>query len=1029
MNRPNLNSLQDREYAAVNTALNNYFFRGRFEMLPVYLDLEGEVVFELASSFDIDSNKLGDFIGLCAARSLQFDKTNPYIEQEKWLKEWSKTGRQTPPPFTALLCALSIAAERMGADEDFSPNNYYKRLCGLFNVKGETNQRKLSQYGKSTRKFWKALNLWLTENDFMLGRPTAKVLIPHWKYVSYALSQALVRDADRKKFESLFETYHLLPGELIPKAEMVLLIYDWMTNRGSTGPTVWLRTLWEAGSIRDRVVTAAIDTLETWKNPTHVSSEGPRSAQFRWLLNFTSFPRQRIHLSLAVMRGGQEESLKPSSASTHPEARLFLNKGNDPDIHFLGPSKSISLDLLLLQSREFIGDKSGISYNYLAKPIIPLARSPDGPGYKEVSRVSLFDEHIVLCHGNWLKKVKEHLSKCARPGYKVIGPSDMQGIPNNWHILREVEIIRSDENATDNLYALNPIDDGAAVVCVDGLELDYKIWHVDARPVLKATTEKPNCILEISKEQFDATNEILASFEITSDFMEFPLTSLEISPRTNLRAAIVKSKNTVDETSFSLRSADIPRRLGKKRIFHPFMEDKRFSLEIKHVSSDIQSGLEGCFIHGDIGELDTKIRSSFIDRQIEIPDGNNEISPEAEWLPSRDAAQEVEESCVIRGHHVWVVESYEKGDDRFEAKKAECKHCRAKTLSRSRKEARENWIKMSQPDQASIRIVQEETQEAEERAEADQTKTDFSGNTLISPDTIYDGLCYLGQGTWKKFQRIVSKTSQEPWFSYSFANHLFALGHLEIQNAFYSSASEWSVPPPVLVVGRNNEGYLAGFHSKTLLEHIDAALTRKGAHHKSISVPEQITVHRWAGLAGLDIEVLLKDIRDSHGRSITVTRNLDNVIASKLPTLDRILECGAPMHIERPDDLAIFDVHQARWIHADTLQEPGAYRVGLHGIQYVYHDANGTTRQVGYRVAKILAARAKNIQLHKYDSVTGQFMATLGVDPPGLFARALVVSSGALPKMEHGRLVYTNVNPGVATLILNKLYGREGIYE
>lgn len=1029
MSKPNLNSSQDEKYAAINTALNNYFFRGRFEMLPVYLDLEGEVVFELASAFDIDSNKLGDFIGRCAARSLQFDKTNPYNEQEKWLKEWSKTGRQTPPPFTALLCALSIAAERMGADEDFSPNNYYKRLCGLFDVKGEKNQRKLSQYGKSTRKFWEALNLWLIENDFMLGRPTAQALIPHWKYVSYALSQALVRDVDRKKFESLFETHHLLPDEPIPKAEMVLLIYDWMTNRGPAGPTAWLRTLWEAGSIRDRVVTAAIDALETWKSPTHVLSEGPRNAQFRWLLNFTSFPIERIELSLSIMRRGQEESLQQSTASTHAETGLLLNRGSDPDILVLEPRKSINLDLLLLQSREFIGDKSSISYNYVAKSIIPLALSSDGITYREVSRVSLFDEHIILCHGNWLKKIEGHLSKCARPGYKVFGPLDMQGIPKNWYIFREVEIIRSDENADENLYALNPIDGGAAIACVNGLDLGHNTWHADARPTLKVTTEKPNCTLKITKEQFDVTNEVLGLSKITSDFMEFPLTLLEISPRTNLRAVMVKSNNTIAETSFSLRSSDMPRRLDKKRIFHPIMENERFSLEVKYVSSDTQNGLEGCFFHGDVGELDTKVKNNFTDGKSEIPGGIHEIFPESEWQHSQDAAQKAEDSCVIRGHHVWVVESYEKGDDRFEAKKAECKHCHAKTLSRSRKEARKNWIKMSQPDQVSMRIVQEEKQEGEEKTETDQTKTDFIGNTPISPDTTYDGLCYLGQGTWKEFQRIVSKISQEPWFSYSFAHHLFTLGHLEIQNAFHSTASEWSVPPPVLVISQNNESYLAGFHSKILLENIDAALTQKGARRESISTPEQVTMHRWVGLAGLDVEVLLKDIKDPHDRSLAVTRNLDRVIASKLPTLDKILECGTPMHVERPDGLARFDVHQARWIHADTLQEPGAYRVGLHGIRYAYHDANGATRQVGYRVAKILAARAKNMQLHKYDSTTCQFIATLGADPPGLFARALIVSSGMLPKIEHGRLTYTNVDPRVATLILSKMYGMEKRYE
>lgn len=65
------------EYAEVNTALNDYFFHGRFEMLPVYLDLEGDAETELTEALEMDPDELGDFIGLCAAQSLRFDKTDP----------------------------------------------------------------------------------------------------------------------------------------------------------------------------------------------------------------------------------------------------------------------------------------------------------------------------------------------------------------------------------------------------------------------------------------------------------------------------------------------------------------------------------------------------------------------------------------------------------------------------------------------------------------------------------------------------------------------------------------------------------------------------------------------------------------------------------------------------------------------------------------------------------------------------------------------------------------------------------------
>lgn len=1013
--KPALNS----EYAEVNSALNDYFFNGRFEMLPVYLDLEADAEDELNEVLGMDLDELGDFIGLCAAQSLRFDKADPYSDHVEWLKDWSRTGRQEPPPFTALLASLSIAAERMGTDENFSPNNYYERLFELLGVKGATNQQKLKQYAKSTRQFWRALNLWLSENDFLLGRPTAKALVSHWQYASYALSQALVRDADRKRFSGLFESYNLVPGDPVPEAEMVLLVHDWMTSHGPTGPTVWLRKLWAANELRERVVAAALDAFETWEKSTATAADGSRNARLQWQLGFTGFPGKRARLSLAVIRGGQEEAIEPESRLEGEEPGLFLEGGIETGIQFLGPLHSLNLDLLLLQSRKFNGVESGISYNYIAKPIVPLARSPDSPAYREVSRVSLFDEHAILCHEAWLEKVEGHLTKCARSGYAVLHAKDMQGIPEGWCILRGVEVVRSVDGVHDNLHALNPIGSTAAIACVDGLKLGHGTWHADTRPTVEATSEKPDCMLEIVQERFGDPDELLVSAKANGDFMEATLRTVEIAPGTNLRA-VVKAKGTeLAETSFSLRSADVPRPLGKKRFFHPVMEGKSFSLEASIVGSGPQIGLEGCFLHGELRSVETASVSRPINQKDDIPEGSPETSPEANWKRSSDAAQKASESCVIRGYHYWILEPFQKDDDRFEAKMAECKNCHIRALSRSREVAKGNWKKIRQQDQPIPK------RKRENALGSGQIDAGSNEDACIPLDTVYDGLCYLGQGTWGAFQRLVSGASQEPWFAHSFANDLFALGHLETVDAFQSTTTDWSVPPPVLVIGLDTKARLAGFHSKALIERIDTVLTREGAIYDPVSAPGSITVRRWSGLTGLDLAALLKGIADPHGRPVVIARGLGGIIASQLPSLDEAWARGMPIHVEKSDVLAKFDVQRARWTSLDRPQGSGAYRVGLHGTRYFFRDADGISRQVGHRIAKVLAARAEDTQLHRYDIRTGKFTAALGVDPPGLFARALVASSGMLPIVEDGRLIYLNVDPSVAAMVLKKMYGKD----
>ncbi|WP_343211460.1 hypothetical protein QEZ52_22755 (plasmid) [Aliisedimentitalea scapharcae] len=1011
--------MEDQEYDSVNSALNEYFFRGRFEMLPVYLDLEGDAEEQVAEALGVDADELCDFIGLTATRSLRFDKRDPYIDQAKWLLEWSLEGRRDPPPFTALLCALSIAAERMGTDENFSPNNYSERLFELLGVKDVTSQQKLRQYAKSTRQFWRALNMWLAENDFQLGRPTARAVIGHWKYASFGLSQALVRDADRKRLSGLFEKYDLVPGEPVPEAEMALLVHDWMSSHGATGPTPWLRKLWQSSDLRPRVVSAALDAFETWERTAGVAGTGPRKARLQWQVGFTGFPRKRARLSLAAFRGGEAEALEETGAGTETGDQLFLEDGLEQGTRFLGPVGSINLDMLLLKSRSFTGVSSGVNYGYIAKPIVTLARAPDGPVFREVSRVSLFEEHAILCHEAWLDKVEGHLSKCARPGHSVLRTTDMAGIPEGWCILRGVEVVRAVDNAHDNFHALSPIASAAALACVDGLKLGHGTWHVAAPPLVEATSEKPGTTIEIIREQFGKKDEVIAKENAVGDFMEASLDAFCVEAGTNLRAVVKHKSTELAETSFSLRSADIPRPLGAKSLSHGLL-DTRFALDPLTAHDHEPARLEGCVPNGKLDDTSCHVAQREGYTPGEVPEGTLEEAIELEWCNSSDAAIVASESCVIRGYHYWVYEAFEKGDDRYDAKMAECKDCRVKALSRTREVAKGNAKKMAQhqvftPARRSTK---------REVGTGQVSETDHAG---VPVDTVLDGLCYLGHGSWPAFQRLATAVSPEPWFAHSLASDLFALGHIEMRGRLLANGGDWSVPPPALVIGMDGHGYLSGFQSGSLVDAVNSALSSRGTVHAPCEVSNQVTVHRWTGLGEMDLEALLETVEDAHGRKVTVTRNLASSIAPRLPSFAGVFGQAAPIHVEQADGLAMYDTRKARWRRVERMDGPGAYRVGLHGTRYVFRDRHGTTRQVGHQVAKTLAAQADGHWLHGYDMSTGRFTAALGVEPPWLFERALVVSGGTLPRRDGGRVIYERVEPRVGATILSKMYGKDEI--
>jgi hypothetical protein len=70
--------------------------------------------------------------GITTGRSINcrriFGSGVPFDEQLKICDSWNKNHFINPSPYTAILLAMSYAAEQMAADGDFGAGNYYDRL-------------------------------------------------------------------------------------------------------------------------------------------------------------------------------------------------------------------------------------------------------------------------------------------------------------------------------------------------------------------------------------------------------------------------------------------------------------------------------------------------------------------------------------------------------------------------------------------------------------------------------------------------------------------------------------------------------------------------------------------------------------------------------------------------------------------------------------------------------------------------------------------------------------------------------------
>jgi hypothetical protein len=999
------------EYELLNNALNAVVFDGRFAMRPVYVDLEDNLALEVSAALGIAPAELDDFIGLAVSETLFGPHYDPYHWHAQRLKAWAKIGRSTPPPFIGLLAALSLAAEKMRADSQFSATNYYERLFEVLGVQGVSRQNLLRQYARSTRPLWRELNQWLTEHDFELGRPTARQ-VNSWKYVSYALSQALVREGDRQRFHLLFAQYDLSPLDDISESEMSLFLHDWMTG---TGPNSWLKRLWSNTDLRERVAAAALSELESWDGGD--STGEVRNRRLGWTAVIKSFPTKRFDLLLTTIGAEIDEDIQlevPAGASKATlasfeacEGRPWLTPAPSGEFSLLEPISGIDIGALMLASFELCSGANA-SFSHLARPIVPLAKMDTGIYYREVQRTSLLRRHAVLCHEKWVPIVKSHLAKCARPGFALSTWEQLPGLPPEWALFEDVEIVRVLETTNHSLGPLVPLSEGISIQMDGGLRLAPQIWHQAAPPKVLATCDQGAFELQVRVHRGDSDDEIVWSGKSSGGSCEITAKTIKAAKASELSVVTVKGGQESGEKILALRDASLPRPTrGQELAYFPAKDDPISVLNARRIDEPSSERLRvrGMLVEGPRVGVATKIERPsgvFIDHE----DQEEVDQPQEEYETRK--LEGLSETCVIRGYHYWICEPGYIDDSRWEAKRMDCRDCGLTSYLRNR--GKKIWGTQGKPREQTSRPV--------------NAPPVTRGARTTSLDLVFDGLCYLGAGTWHAFQSLTSAHSEEAWFASAFIKDLCDLGHIDVERAPSGRVTSWSVAPPALVVREDGEAYLSGFRNADLVDSVADALEDSECEYVIDPSSEHVRRHAWTNVS-LDLALeVLANVRDPFGRPIAVIGVPAAEITKSVSAFSLIVQALAPVHLESKDGLERFDARKGRWSHVASQSEAGAYRTNFAGRRYFIRDEAGECRAASHEVAKIFAARLDAIMLHNYDEKTGCLVGVLGCDLPGLLSRAVTSCSGRLPERDRGRVYHGAVPPAVAQELLSKLYGK-----
>ncbi len=1003
-------SLSVGNYEKINDALNAVLLSGRFQGRPLYLVLDNVARAELAEALDVPENEVENYCCREVGRSLD-PHGDPYAGFAARALIWRSTNRFAKPPISAVLFTLAHAAERMVSDTQFTAANYYKRLEEITGV----GHGRLSQHGVSTERFWQIFSSWLTEVDYAFGRPTARPL-NSYKYVSIAISQAVVRASDRECFHKLFEKFSFSGTDAISGDEMYKYLDPWMHG---SGPTSRLKSAWTKLDLRQRICEVALAELDEWTNSVRESRIGQSVGTNRLSLAgaiIPSFPKPSFLLSIGRKAELSDElSLIVNGRSGQPAVQI----GNSIYGGFatLSPTSALDMQAVLSAGIALSDAGRGTQYSWRPRFAIPLARAESGNLWTEVQRTAVGVEYILLVRSTLKirQSVERVLNSAARAGFTVATKQELPGLPPEWVLYQNVVMMRAFNDVPDDIAALSPLSDSGSLQVLGGLPLARGIWHRRAPPTLRLDAAEGPLTIEVRDEK-EGRQEVVATTTATQSPALLQLTTEQIPASGALDVTGFAGKHEVGHVNLLMRSARRPLPLDRKgRGQLRYMDLATAREESAHQTA--VASVEGLRASGPRAPI---AESSVIDRFSELAAGGEaeDATPKVTAFPAferratGDVATFLSMSCGERGGHHWKAETLPAGYPARLPASMECVTCGETVLTRNRGTAPQLKTKDATTVRPSVPCW--------------SPKDLTAKGVTVDHDLLLDALCFIGNGSWGTFESLVDRNDLQPWEAVALARNLAALGHIDLQVVKGSGRiMTWCVPPPTLAFHYPRSAVFSGFRNCALLDEARDLLVDAGAtfeEQKRWSRPTRVLVQ------GIDPEAAdrcLSAVKDALGRPIAVIENSHLRLAEACGGMNGLGTLLTPVSSGRPDSLQRFDLASGKWRDCEALNDTGAYRYQFAGQSYVYRDKTGRDFQGPHEIVKLLAARSAGAALHCYSPSSLEFVSMLGCEPPGLLARTLTACSGELPIVTNGRLVHGQVPPTLAATVLRILYDKE----
>ncbi|MSX25628.1 MAG: hypothetical protein F2781_00585 [Actinobacteria bacterium] len=1038
-------------YDLLNEALCRALFTVEMANRPVYLEITEEVQLQVSNELGIDPATLEETIFECVNSQIHHSDLPILFDKMKnslgtWYRNCNEAVEKSNPvpsyPHIPLLLAFTISASDMGGEGGYSTNAYYPRLQGNLGLPDKKIVEE--SYRKVATIFWSALNLWLDKFlSSKRGIGTA-YSISAFKYVGFALSQALVRSVDRKKLPKLFRENNFSPFTSLVERDMQNIIDAWMKREDSyfssyRNPSKPLQKLWEKDDAKTRIASIACRELELWDGAVsggHLEDDQISKQDFQVRLEAfeTSFPSSAMHFNFSFSAPiSSKEShvigIKRRDGEADAKIQVLMDQSGwwRPDTSFppVGSRDLLEGMLTVDIGREF-------NIERYPKRLVVFRHDELSRRYQEVERTEIGIRTLLAIqnNGNFVSKVSEVLSKCARPGWAVLGAKDIAGIPDGWVMAINVELVMPPENSSlspdGSLEGLKPIF-GGTLNFSGGFQLPGRPpkWHSDIDFEIRGSVlgaEKISmqiCIEDdsetvvLAREFYEATGvwKIDASTLINNNYAVKLFMDSENKPVTE-KTLRLRSSDSIDEASWK----------SSERLVHDFTDTVLGVVQTVPLQESISS-----FVDGSITKKasNVKIYAEEIPPNEKIwwvnqPSGNmTNRKFEQIALQSVTAA-----SCFGTARHNFVIpptvpsrsrQGFEKSDSGNI--QGTCKYC-----GLHKKFAANPWV--AERNKLKKENVAKKVATSAEAVVVQTPRVSLSNmppveNRRTRHVEVLDGLMHVGGGSGLALEMLASAIDPGALFKYQFALELDQLALIDCRLDEFFQIRSWEVAPTSFA-SCGDHIVITGFCSKSLLESIRNSLTEG----KIISFEEieSFTLPRIIGAKQSDIAVI------SNKMNIPYLREPVLEMLSILPPIAELVESLPKRAVPGFESISQFEPASNSWVETSNIDEVGGYRIqGEYRNRYVTRTAqdlrNNSVSFVSAELAKHFQAAELGIALLAFDYANKKLIVPLGATLPGLYGRSAVLASGKLPERDStGKLlIYNNINSQTARLLAAKL--------